>query len=142
MIDLPCRADPEKWFSRNYAALGEAVHGCLTHCPRLAECQKEPPAFEGVIAGVLYTRLSTPNHYQPQEVKCLDCLPPPQIHGTETGYGRHRRAKESPCNLCRIAHNAAAERRRKPKPPKEPEPPKDIHEERQRVLVEAMKQSA
>ena len=42
MSDLPCRADPEKWFSRNYAALGEAVHGCLAHCPRLAECREEP----------------------------------------------------------------------------------------------------
>lgn len=142
MSDLPCARDPEKWFSRNHGALGEAVHGCLVHCPRLAQCREEPPAVDGVIAGVLYTRLGVPHYQQPPEVKCLDCLPPPQIHGTEAGYSRHRRAREPQCTACRIAHNAAAERRRKERLPKEPEPPKDVFEERRRVLVEAMKRSA
>lgn len=142
MTDLPCRADPEKWFSSSRAQLGEAIHGCLVHCPRLEECRGDPPTIDGVIGGVLYTRFAVPNCYQPDEVKCAACTPAPQLHGTEGGYSRHRRAKEPPCVACKNAHNAGAARRRRPKPPKPVPPPVDVHEERRRVLVEAMKQSA
>jgi hypothetical protein len=141
-MDLPCRADPEKWFARAYGQLGEAIHGCLVHCPRLAECRTDPPVIEGVIGGVLYTKHEVPNHYQPEEVKCAGCTPKPQLHGTEGGYSRHRRANEPVCTPCRNAHNAGAARRRRPKPPAPVPPPADVFEERRRVLVEAMKKTA
>lgn len=138
-MELPCRADPEKWFTRDRQQLGEAVHACRVHCPWLAQCAGERPAVDGVLAGVLYTRLAVPDAYQPAEVKCAVCAPPKPLHGTESGYGRHRRAKEPPCVPCRIAHNEGVRRSRKPKPPRPVDPPKDIYEERQRVLAAALK---
>lgn len=139
-MDLPCRADPDRWFSRDFPILGGAIHGCLRHCPWLQQCRAEPPTVDGVIGGVLYTRLGVPHHYQPEEVACPACVPPARQHGTDAGYSRHRRRGEQPCMPCRNAHNEAVKRWKKSKPPVEPavEPARDIYEERRRVLCEAL----
>jgi len=130
------------WWARTHDVLGRAVHQCLRHCSWLEECRRQEPVAEAVIGGVLYTRLAAPNYYQPVEIECEVCAPPPQLHGTEAGYSRHRRAGERPCTPCRNAHNAGAARSRRPKPPAPVPPAADVREERRRALVEAMKKTA
>lgn len=145
MDPLPCRSDPERWWSHDYRVLGLAVHDCLRHCPWLRECRGEPPAPDGVIGGVLYTRLGLPHFHQPAEVKCGRCdtqkawNEPGGACGTEAGWSRHRRAKEDPCTPCKAAKSAANVRRNHARPPKPEPPPADIYEERRRVLAAALK---
>jgi hypothetical protein len=142
VTDLPCRADPEKWFAREYTRRGEAIHACVSHCPWREECAAEPAPEEGVLAGVFYTRLRVPHSYQPEQVPCLLCVTPEQLHGTEAGFSRHRRAGEKACAACRAAKNAADYERRRPRPERVVPPPVDEIEARQRALVAAMKKSA
>lgn len=149
-MELPCRADPDKWFANDRVELGEAVHQCLAHCPWLGECAAEPPAVLGVIAGVLYSHRGDVHQYQPDELRCRACVVGEEPaerswHGTEAGWSRHRRLMEESCLPCHSAATVAANARRRARPPRpKPElpPAADVFEERRRVLVEAMKAGA
>lgn len=108
--DRPCRLAPEVWFGSRVEQ-GQAIHMCLNHCTRLAECRREPAAVHGVIAGVAYG-LDGPlkAHRQPRPVSCGECRAagPGDTGrcGTDAGATAHRRRGEQPCMPCRRAHAA------------------------------------
>jgi hypothetical protein len=117
----PCQANPDLWFSRDRRELGRAVHECLSHCPRLAECHEtEARPAGGVLAGVHYIvvhphKPPVPERRTLHEVPCdgceLDTKPePPKVDpsdtgacGTPKGFHRHHKRDEKPCERCRLA---------------------------------------
>lgn len=53
---LPCKADPDAWFSDYRVAQEAAAAACRTRCPRLAECRDgviEHPETHGVWGGLV-----------------------------------------------------------------------------------------
>jgi hypothetical protein len=54
---LPCRADPDGWWSNDADDIAEAKRRCLTRCPALEECARAARAERpdgGVWAGRLW----------------------------------------------------------------------------------------
>lgn len=113
----PCQRDPELWFSENRKELGRAVHFCLSHCRRLAECHAtEARPRGGVLAGVRYVVNDSTNRPEPErrrlhEVACAACGPDPKPQpmkeptdtaacGTAKGFHRHVARGEQPCDPC------------------------------------------
>lgn len=115
----PCQRNPDRWFSLDRKELGMAVHGCLSHCPRLAECAAtEARPNGGVLAGVHYVVTDPAKTPQPErrklhEVPCGQCLQVPTSPpgdpmdtgacGTPKGYHRHTNHNQRPCEPCRLA---------------------------------------
>lgn len=117
----PCQRNPDRWFSTNRRELGRAKHECLSHCPRLAECDAtQPRPAGGVLAGVRYIVTDAAAEPRPErrtlhEVPCdgceLDPKPKPErtgptdtgACGTSRGFHRHAAANEYPCEPCRVA---------------------------------------
>ncbi|MGW2210144.1 WhiB family transcriptional regulator [Streptomyces sp. NPDC001781] len=90
---LPCRTDPEPWFSPDPTARQYAVQQCRTACPLLAACLQH--AFtageqSGVWGGV------------DMDARTIGC-------GTERGFRVHKRRSEEPCESCQAAHDEAVE---------------------------------
>lgn len=95
---LPCRLDPEPWFSPDYIERRYAAQQCHA-CPLLLECMSFALAADerfGVWGGVDF------------ESRSAGC-------GTERGYGAHHTRREQPCESCQAAHDEAveADRRRR-----------------------------
>lgn len=117
----PCQRNPDRWFSEDRRELGRAVHECLSHCPRLAECAAtEEWPQGGVLAGVYYVVVKNSREARPDlrplnEVPCAGCglepAPKPERTeptdtgwcGTNRGFNRHRDRNEYPCEPCRAA---------------------------------------
>jgi hypothetical protein len=142
-IRWPCRADPERWFTRDRTQLGLAVHDCIRHCPRVEECRAtEERPVDGVLGGVLFNVERKVDGKQPAEVRCDSCRigvsVPTGVCGSTAGARRHRRRGERVCLPCRTAEAADATARRKPKPPRHAGPV-DVYEGRRRVLDEALR---
>lgn len=96
----PCQRNPDRWFSTDRRELGKAVHECLSHCPRLVECEAtEARPWGGVLAGVHY--VTTDGHDDPQperrtlhEEPCAGCEFEPGIDQRRTAeYHRARRIR-------------------------------------------------
>ncbi|MGW5130383.1 WhiB family transcriptional regulator [Streptomyces sp. NPDC004135] len=93
---LPCRDDPEPWFSTSAADRQYAARQCH-HCPLLLDCQLyalKADERHGVWGGVDF------------EARAAGC-------GTERGYANHKRQQETACPLCQAAHDEAVEANRR-----------------------------
>lgn len=95
---LPCRTDMSLWFSTDPIERHDAAQQCR-HCPLLLACMQDALARDeqhGVWGGI------------DMEARAVGC-------GSERGYRRHVRRRETPCPGCRAAHDAAveADRRRR-----------------------------
>lgn len=115
----PCQENPDRWFSRNRRELGKAVHQCLSHCPRLAECDAtEQRPRGGVLAGVHYVLsddVVVPERRTLHEVPCDGCGADPKPKtdrvaprdtgacGTPKGFHRHTKRGQEPCDPCKVA---------------------------------------
>lgn len=114
----PCQRNPDRWFSPDRRELGRAVHDCLSHCRRLAECHDtEARPHGGVLAGVHYVVAwdspePKPERRKLREVPCGACGPEPKppkdprdtgACGTPKGFHRHTRAGEQACEPCTLA---------------------------------------
>lgn len=89
---LPCRTDPEPYFSPNATDRQYATRQCHA-CPLLLACMKYALTSGqeyGVWGGVDF------------EARALGC-------GTDRGYRTHKRRGELPCRLCESAHTEAVE---------------------------------
>src|SRR5688572_21495661 len=111
----PCQRNPDRWFSTDRRELGKAVHECLSHCPRLAECHEtEEWPRGGVLAGVHYVVSGATDVPQPErrtlhEVPCAACETEPEPKpapgepkdtgacGQPKGYHRHIHRNQKPC---------------------------------------------
>ncbi|WP_329291914.1 WhiB family transcriptional regulator [Streptomyces pseudovenezuelae] len=93
---LPCRTDPDPFFSPNPVERSYAARQCH-RCPLLLECMRYALAADeqyGVWGGV------------DMEARAMGC-------GTERGYQIHIRRKEPVCPLCRAAHDERVEANRR-----------------------------
>ena len=93
---LPCRLDPEPWFSTAAADRRYAARQCHA-CPLLLDCMwyaLDTQQQHGVWGGVDF------------EARAMGC-------GTERGYQIHIRRKEPACPLCQGAHDEAVEANRR-----------------------------
>lgn len=89
---LPCRTDPELFFSTAPTARQYAARQCH-RCPLLLACMRYALAADeqyGVWGGVDF------------EARAIGC-------GTDRGYRIHKRRGELPCRLCESAHAEAVE---------------------------------
>ncbi|WP_435252205.1 WhiB family transcriptional regulator [Streptomyces tendae] len=89
---LPCRLDPDAWFSTDATERHGAARQCHA-CPLLLACQQHALANReqhGVWGGVDF------------EARAAGC-------GTDRGFQAHRTRGEQPCPLCRAAHDEAVE---------------------------------
>jgi len=97
MTQPACAANPDLWFATLPHLMHEAARICQT-CPLLDACAAyiaEHPTPHGVWAGKLPSQRPTPDHIR-EPAPC----------GTTSGYARHRRDGEGPCQACRAAHSA------------------------------------
>jgi hypothetical protein len=94
--DLPCRTNPEPFFSDDPTERQYAAKQCH-RCPLLLACMRHALAADeqhGVWGGVDF------------EARAMGC-------GTERGYQIHIRRKEPACALCRTAHDERVEANRR-----------------------------
>ncbi|NUR64382.1 MAG: WhiB family transcriptional regulator [Streptomyces sp.] len=85
---LPCRTEPDRWFSPSPVERDAAARQCHG-CPLLLDCMRYALAADerhGVWGGVDF------------EARARGC-------GTERGYQIHLRRGEDACQLCRDAHD-------------------------------------
>lgn len=95
---LPCRTDPDRWYSPDRVERHDAAQQCRA-CPLLLDCMRYALAADeqhGVWGGVDF------------ESRAVGC-------GTERGYRVHLSRREQPCPACQAAHDEAveADRRRR-----------------------------
>ena len=93
---LPCRDDPEPWFSTSSSDRQYAARQCH-RCPLLLDCMRyalDTGQQHGVWGGVDF------------EARAMGC-------GTERGYQIHIRRKEPVCPLCQGAHDEQVEDNRR-----------------------------
>ena len=93
---LPCRTDPDAFFSPDPVERSYAARECH-RCPLLLECMRYALAADeqhGVWGGVDF------------EARAMGC-------GTERGYQIHIRRKEPVCPRCRAAHDERVEANRR-----------------------------
>jgi len=93
---LPCRTDPDRWFSPNAVERASAARECH-RCPLLLDCMRyalNSGEKAGVWGGVDF------------EARAIGC-------GTERGYQSHKRRKEPVCPRCQAAHDEALEANRR-----------------------------
>lgn len=87
---LPCREDPEPWYSPDPTERAYAARQCHA-CPLLFACMKQALAAgeqHGVWGGVDF------------EARAIGC-------GTKRGFQIHKRRREPVCPACQAAHDEA-----------------------------------
>jgi len=92
---LPCREQPEPFFSPDQAERQYAARECH-RCPLLLACMRHALAADerwGVWGGVDF------------EARAAGC-------GTERGYANHKRQQEAVCSACQAAHEETVEANR------------------------------
>lgn len=74
---IPCRINPDRWWSKDPYVLGQAKHICISHCRIYAQCDKsDVPLLSGLRAGTLYNSSGKVAGIQPREVYCNSCVDP------------------------------------------------------------------
>lgn len=115
----PCSTNPQQWDTTRTvdgreqraprAELLDALTGCW-NCPLLNDCAKQDPSPNSIHAGVIYDSRATPYATVDAFVRAMTRAKSPgcaEKIGTLSGYYLHGRLRETPCDRCRAARNAA-----------------------------------